>query len=114
MTLPPPPKLQPIGTEHLDDTPTSQPDLAVGKVHRTGGIATTISKNVVVSFIRVGLSSLIALILPAFLTHRLAASTYGAWVLILQMGAYVSFLDFGVQTGVAKFVAEYYAKGDEV
>src|SRR4029077_19022547 len=43
----------------------------------------------------------------------LPVTTYAAWVLILQLGAYVSYLDLGIQTGVSKFVAEYEARGDE-
>jgi O-antigen/teichoic acid export membrane protein len=76
-------------------------------------VATTISRNVAISLARLAVNSLIALVLPAYLTHHLPVTTYGAWVLILQIGALVSFLDFGVQTGVAKFVAEYEARGDE-
>jgi len=78
-----------------------------------GGMSTKFSKNVSLSFARVAVNALIALVLPAYLTHRLPVAVYSAWVLILQLGAFVSFLDFGVQTGVAKFVAEYDAKGDE-
>jgi O-antigen/teichoic acid export membrane protein len=37
---------------------------------------------------------------------------YSAWVLILQMSAYVNLLDFGLQTAIGKFVAEYDASGD--
>ena len=38
---------------------------------------------------------------------------YAAWVLILQLSAYVNFLEFGVQTAVGKFVAEHDARGDK-
>jgi len=61
---------------------------------------------------RLAVATLVALALPAYLTHKLSVETYGAWVLILQMGAYVAYLDFGVQSGVSKFVAEYEARGD--
>jgi O-antigen/teichoic acid export membrane protein len=77
------------------------------------GLSATISKNVALSLVRVAVNSLVALVLPAYLTQHLPVATYGAWVLILQLGAFVSFLDFGVQTGVSKFVAEYDARGDE-
>lgn len=77
-----------------------------------GGLRAVLSKNIAASLVRVGLSSLVALVLPAYLTHRLPVAVYGAWVLILQLGAYVSFLDFGIQTGVSKFVAEYEARND--
>jgi O-antigen/teichoic acid export membrane protein len=80
---------------------------------KPSGLAVRLSRNVAISLARVAVNSLVALVLPAYLTHHLPATIYGAWVLILQLGAYVSFLDFGVQTGVAKFVAEYEAKGDE-
>ena len=61
---------------------------------------------------RVLLSMLVSLVLPPFLVHRMAAAEYSAWVLILQLSAYVSLLDFGLQTAIGKFVAEYDAKGD--
>jgi O-antigen/teichoic acid export membrane protein len=64
------------------------------------------------SMVRLLVATLVALVLPAYLTHKLPVETYGAWVLILQMGAYVAYLDFGVQSGVSKFVAEYEARGE--
>ena len=39
---------------------------------------------------------------------------YAAWVLIIQLGAYVSYFDLGIQTGVSKFVAEYEARGKQL
>lgn len=80
---------------------------------KDGGTRAVLSRNIAASLVRVGVASVVALVLPAYLTHRLPVSVYGAWVLILQLGAYVSFLDFGVQTGVAKFVAEYEARSDD-
>ena len=72
----------------------------------------TISRNIVASLARVFAISLVALVLPSFLTHHLPVTTYAAWVLILQLGAFVAYLDLGIQTGVSKFVAEYDAMGD--
>jgi O-antigen/teichoic acid export membrane protein len=74
--------------------------------------AATISKNVLASLARVTAVSLIAAVLPPYLTHHLSVETYAAWVLILQLGAYVSYLDLGIQTAVSKFVAEYEARRD--
>lgn len=62
--------------------------------------------------VRVLLSMLVSLVLPPFLVHRLSAAEYSAWVLILQLSAYVSLLDFGLQTAIGKFVAEHDATGD--
>src|ERR1700690_2018128 len=64
------------------------------------------------NLIRVLLSMLVSLVLPPFLVHRMAPPEYSAWVLILQLSAYVNMLDFGLQTAIGKFVAEYDASGD--
>jgi O-antigen/teichoic acid export membrane protein len=61
---------------------------------------------------RLFISTAAGFLLPTFLIHKLPVATYSAWVLILQMGAYVGYLDFGIQSGIAKYVAEYEAKGD--
>ena len=99
----------------LGEVPTvSTAPLSSGEASiKPAGVVTTISRNVVISLTRVVFNSLIALVLPAYLVHHLPVATYSAWVLILQLGAFVWFLDFGVQTGVAKFVAEYNARSDE-
>jgi O-antigen/teichoic acid export membrane protein len=64
------------------------------------------------NMVRVLLSMLVSLVLPPFLVHRMPPSEYSAWVLILQLSAYVNLLDFGLQTAIGKFVAEYDATGD--
>jgi O-antigen/teichoic acid export membrane protein len=71
-----------------------------------------LSQNILASLARVIAVSLVALVLPAYLTHHLPVTTYAAWVLIIQLAAYVSYLDLGIQTGVSKFVAEFDARGD--
>lgn len=78
----------------------------------SGVFATTIFSNIMANLARAGAVSLVALLLPAYLTHHLPVAVYAAWVLILQLGAYVSYLDLGIQTGVSKFVAEYVALDD--
>jgi O-antigen/teichoic acid export membrane protein len=64
------------------------------------------------NLVRVLLSMLVSLVLPPFLVHRMAPVEYSAWVLILQLSAYVNMLDFGLQTAIGKYVAEYDASGD--
>ncbi|HVI07343.1 MAG TPA: polysaccharide biosynthesis C-terminal domain-containing protein [Candidatus Binatia bacterium] len=83
---------------------------AVGRTPRSA--FGTLARNSAANVARLGVISLVALFLPAYLTHHLAVETYGAWVLIMQMGAYVGYLDFGVQTAVSKYIAEYEARGD--
>ena len=74
--------------------------------------ANKLAKNSAANVVRLGVTSLVSIVLPAYLTHKLSVETYGAWVLILQLGAYVAYLDFGVQTAVSKYIAEYEAKND--
>jgi O-antigen/teichoic acid export membrane protein len=64
------------------------------------------------NLVRLLLSMLVSLVLPPFLVHRMPPAEYSAWVLILQLSAYVNLLDFGLQTAIGKFVAEYDASGD--
>jgi O-antigen/teichoic acid export membrane protein len=56
---------------------------------------------------------LVSMVLPPFLVHHLSHAAYSAWVLILQLSAYVNLLDLGMQTAIAKFVAEHHAAGEE-
>ena len=83
-----------------------------GQAPVTRSAAATVTRNSVLSVGRLLATTLIALILPAYLAHHLPVKVYGAWILILQMSAFVGYLDFGVQAGVAKFVAEYRERGD--
>jgi O-antigen/teichoic acid export membrane protein len=84
-------------------TPVRRPPREPGRVF---------ARNSAANLTRFGITSLVSVFLPAYLTRHLSVEVYGAWVLILQMGAYVAYLDFGVQTAVAKYIAEYDAKGD--
>jgi len=97
----------------LDEVAETISESSVSSHKKPADLAAKLSKNVAISLARVSVNALVALVLPAYLTHHLPTTTYGAWVLILQAGTYVSFLDLGVQTGVAKFVAEYDAKDDK-
>ena len=89
------------------------PDLEQSPIPRPAdGAAATFTRNSLISVGRLLATTVVALVLPAYLTHRLPVKTYSAWVLLLQMSAYVGYLDFGVQTAVAKYVAEFEAKAD--
>jgi len=96
-------------TEHAIEKVAS-PELEERKPRKLAG---TLVKNSAANSIRLGVSALVSILLPAYLTHHLPVQTYGAWVLILQLGAYVGYLDFGVQTAVSKYIAEYEAKNDD-
>jgi O-antigen/teichoic acid export membrane protein len=73
----------------------------------------TLLKNSVANVLRGFSGALVALLLPPFLTRYLPDQTYGAWVLVLQLSAYVAYLDFGVQTAVGRYVAHTTELNDE-
>lgn len=62
-------------------------------------------KNALANIVRGGAGTIMALLLPPFLTRLLPSTTYGTWVLVLQVSAYVNFFDFGIQTAVGRYVA---------
>ena len=70
------------------------------------------SRNVLISAARIGVFACAGVLLPAFLTHRMPTSVFGAWTLILQIAGYVGYLEFGIQIAVSKYVAEFIASGD--
>jgi O-antigen/teichoic acid export membrane protein len=103
---------QSLKNKHLSGYPNVRKDtLAAGEGTSTG-LATVVFRNVSANLARVAAVAAVALFLPAYLTHHLPVKVYAAWVLIIQLGAYVSYFDLGIQTGVSKFVAEHNAKGD--
>jgi O-antigen/teichoic acid export membrane protein len=70
-------------------------------------------KNAFSNICRGASSALAILLMPPFLIKFLSKDAYGTWLLILQLSAYVSFLDFGVQTAVGRFVAHSNEIGDQ-
>lgn len=69
-------------------------------------------KNVVANVLRGSMAALVAVLLPPFLTRLMSPDAYGAWSLILQISAYVGYLDFGIQTAVGRYVAHCNEIGD--
>jgi O-antigen/teichoic acid export membrane protein len=74
----------------------------------------TLVKNAFANVARGSVAALVALAMPPFLTKALSKDAYGSWLLILQLATYVSFLDFGVQTAVGRFLAHTNETGDKI
>jgi O-antigen/teichoic acid export membrane protein len=72
----------------------------------------TIAKNALANVMRGGASAVVAIVLPHFLTRSLGADRFAGWALMLQLAAYANYLDFGVQTAVARYLAGALEKGD--
>ena len=64
-----------------------------------------IPRNAAANLLRLAGAGVVALLLPPFLVRMLPKEVYGTWALVLQLTLYVGFLDFGIQTAVARFVA---------
>ncbi len=65
-----------------------------------------ILKNAAANIVRGGATAAAAVLLPHFLTKALDPTRFAAWSLALQIAAYASYLDFGLQTAVARFVSQ--------
>ncbi|MDR3736261.1 MAG: polysaccharide biosynthesis C-terminal domain-containing protein [Acidobacteriaceae bacterium] len=66
----------------------------------------TVIKNASFNVLRGCTAAVAVLALPHFLTRELDAQRFSAWSLMLQIAAYATFLDFGLQTSVARFIAQ--------
>ncbi|QNI31580.1 hypothetical protein H7849_21305 [Alloacidobacterium dinghuense] len=73
----------------------------------------TVVKNALANVVRGGASAIAALVIPHFLTHALDHEHFAAWSLLLQIAAYANYLDFGLQTAVARYLAQAIELGDE-
>ena len=62
-------------------------------------------KNAIANVARGSAAALMAVILPPFLTRLMSPDTYGVWLLVLQLSAFVGYLDLGLQTAIGRFVA---------
>lgn len=74
--------------------------------------AFTIAKNATANIVRGGASAIVALVLPHFLTKALDHDRFAAWALMLQIAAYAGYLDFGLQTALARFLAQVIERGE--
>jgi O-antigen/teichoic acid export membrane protein len=68
-------------------------------------------KNAAANVISGGASGIIALLLPYYFVRIFNQLEFSLWVLVLQLAAYVNFLNFGVQVAVGRFVTHALARG---
>jgi O-antigen/teichoic acid export membrane protein len=68
-------------------------------------VLVTMARNAAANLFRSGASWAILFFLPPLLVRVLDKSTYGVWMLLLQVAAYVTVFDSGIQTAIARFVA---------
>src|SRR5450631_2259790 len=68
-------------------------------------VLATMAKNAVANLCRNGTAWIIILFLPPVLVRVLDKPTYGVWLLLLQLAAYIALFDGGIQLAVARYVA---------
>jgi O-antigen/teichoic acid export membrane protein len=68
--------------------------------------------GVTMNWVALGTSMVVSLFLAPFVVHHLGNITYGVWVLVNSMIAYMALLDLGLRGSVTRFVAKGYAQGD--
>lgn len=62
-------------------------------------------RNAVANLGRGSAAAVVALLLPPILVRHMTTASYSVWVLVLQTAAYVSYLNFGLQTAIGRYVA---------
>ncbi|HTW62678.1 MAG TPA: polysaccharide biosynthesis C-terminal domain-containing protein [Terracidiphilus sp.] len=64
-----------------------------------------LAKNSVANLLRMGTSWIIVLVVPPLLIRLLDRASYATWMLVLQIGAYATIFDGGLQLAIGRFVA---------
>src|ERR1022692_1826520 len=70
------------------------------------------AKNVFANLGRGSAAAFVALLLPPVLVRHMPPASYAVWVLVLQVVAYMGYLDFGLQTAVGRYIAFVHEKKD--
>jgi len=67
----------------------------------------TVTKNSLANLFRVGSSWIVVLFLPPILIRVMDKPAYAVWLLLLQLAAYITFFDSGIQMAIARYVARH-------
>jgi len=72
-----------------------------------------ILRNVFSNWVAYLTNAMVGLLLSPFIVHRLGATGYGLWTLIVALTGYFSLLDLGIRQSVGRYVARFLALKDE-
>jgi O-antigen/teichoic acid export membrane protein len=86
---------------------------AIGQNTPLNWLRFIVVKNSLANMVRAGGSAVVALVLPHFLTQALDHDRFAAWALMLNIAAYANYLDFGIQTAIARYLAQAMERQDE-
>ncbi len=70
-------------------------------------------KNAPANWAALAVYSVVGFFLAPFVLHRLGEEQYGLYYLVFSFLGYYSVLDLGMESSTEKYVASYYATGDE-
>lgn len=70
------------------------------------------AKNAIANLSRGSLGAVVALLLPPILVRHMTPAAYAVWVLVLQTAGYITYLNFGLQTAIGRYVAYANERGD--
>ncbi len=70
-------------------------------------------KNALANMVRASGSAIVALVLPHYLARALDHDHFAAWALMLYIAAYANYLDFGLQTAIARYLAQAIERCDD-
>ena len=93
-----------------DDAAPLKPDEA--KNQRPGSFLVMLA-NAGANLARQGSAFLVVLLLPPLLVRSMDKASYATWILILNLGGYITLIDSGVQGVVGRFVAVEDARSGE-
>jgi O-antigen/teichoic acid export membrane protein len=88
------------------------PDAAEPAWSRQGRTSATISRNVAVRYLVIGVDALIGLVILPFNLHHLGQAGWGLWMLTTSVSAYFTVIDLGYGGTTTRFVAMYRARQD--
>ena len=70
--------------------------------------ARRIAQNVLSNWLALAITTVVGFFLSPFVVHYLGNLTYGVWVIVMSLVAYMNLLDLGLRGAVTRFVS----KGD--
>jgi O-antigen/teichoic acid export membrane protein len=82
----------------LDNGASARSDAAPAKL-------ALLAKNSIANLMRSGVNWVIVLVVPPLLVRLLDHAGYATWMLVLQIGAYATLFDGGLQLAIGRFVA---------
>lgn len=72
-----------------------------------------LKKGAILSYVNIGLTNIIGLILTPFIIRSLGDSEYGLYTLIGSFVAYLSILDLGLNNAIIRYTSKYRAQNDK-